>query len=124
MIQKITLLYVDDEPINLMLFEAIFRVKYEIIVARSGKEGLEKLKSNPQIEVVISDMRMPEMNGLSFISEAKLLYPKIYYYILSGYDITREIQESIANGLILQYFQKPFKVDEINRAIEERIANE
>ena len=84
MSSKITVLYIDDEPINLMLFEEIFSQNYEIITAGSGSEGLKILQSNPLIKVVISDMKMPVMNGIDFNSKAKTEFPDIVYFILTG----------------------------------------
>ena len=118
MYERIKILYVDDEPINLLLFKCMFENKYDVETAESGMKGLEILDNNPAIRVVITDMRMPHMNGIQFISKAKVLHPEIYFYMLSGYEITAEIQESLSNGLILKYFQKPFKMEEIDFTIE------
>jgi two-component system, response regulator, stage 0 sporulation protein F len=116
--KRIKILYVDDEPINLLLFKCMFENKYDIETAESGMKGLEILNHIPAIRVVISDMRMPQMDGIQFISKAKVLHPEIYFYMLSGYDITSDIQASLSNGLILKYFQKPFKMEEIDFTIE------
>jgi two-component system response regulator (stage 0 sporulation protein F) len=119
MSKKIKLLYVDDEPINLLLFKSMFEKKYQVLTAESGYEAIEILTKNADIDVVVSDMKMPLMNGLEFIAKVKPQYPKIYFYMLSGYELTAEIKESISKGLILQYFQKPFKMAEIDKCIEE-----
>lgn len=111
-------LYVDDEPINLMLFKTILRKKYEIVTADSGFSGLEELMINPDIRIVISDMRMPRMNGLEFIKKAKEKFPHVIFCILTGYEITDEIMDALASNLIYQYFQKPFKVLEIENALK------
>jgi two-component system, response regulator, stage 0 sporulation protein F len=116
---KTTMLYVDDEPLNLMLFEANFKRNYNVITAESGYEGLEKLRSNREIEVVISDMKMPGMDGIEFITEARRDYPKIIYFILTGYDITHEIADALNNKLIRKYFRKPFNMKEIDGSIQE-----
>ena len=119
----IKILYLDDEPINLMLFESMFDRKYKVITAESGFIGLEVLKDNPDTQVVISDMKMPLMNGLEFITKVKPNYPQIHFYLLSGYELTSEIQESLSTGLILKYFQKPFKMKEIDDTIIEYMSN-
>ncbi|HAN19435.1 MAG: hypothetical protein A2X13_02055 [Bacteroidetes bacterium GWC2_33_15] len=118
----LVILYVDDEPINLMLFEQMFKTKYKILTAESGYSGLNILNKNPEIKVVISDMKMPGMNGIEFILKAKELFPNILFYILTGYEITPEIQESLENGLISKYFQKPFNMKEIDDSISEIFA--
>ncbi len=117
----VPILYVDDEPINLMLFRQWFSSKYDVLTAESGIQGLEILQQKPGVKVIISDMRMPGMNGLEFIRKARESYPLVVFYILTGFDITREIQESLENGLISGYFQKPFNMKEIDRDISEKL---
>ena len=117
--KKTTLLYVDDEPINIMLFEANFKNHYHVVTAESGMKGLEKLQSNPEISVVVSDMKMPEMNGIQFIRQAKKKYSNIKYFILSGYELTEEIIDALNNKLILKYFKKPFNMKDIEDSIDE-----
>jgi two-component system, response regulator, stage 0 sporulation protein F len=104
----IKILYVDDEPINLRLFELTFNKMFKIITAISGKDGLKMLDNNKDIDVVISDYRMPNMNGLQFIKEAYKRYSDKSYFILSGYDQTEEIGEAIKNKMVKKYFMKPF----------------
>ncbi|MDP4210763.1 MAG: response regulator [Bacteroidota bacterium] len=119
--RNIKILYVDDEPLNLMLFKSIFAKKYFVFTAESGMAGLSVLQETPDVDVVISDMRMPKMSGLEFILKAKELYPHIYFYILTGYEITPEIRKYLNSGLISRYFQKPFDMKEIDGAIIERL---
>lgn len=119
---KSTLLYVDDEPINLRLFTINFKNKFHVLTADSGYEGLSVLKSNPETSVVISDMKMPGMNGLEFIRLAKKDYPGIAYFILTGFDITDEIAEALHAGIIFKYFRKPFNMKEIEASIQEALA--
>jgi response regulator RpfG family c-di-GMP phosphodiesterase len=57
---KITVLYVDDEMINLELFQMTFKNTFEILTAESGKAGLEIMQNYSKIQVVISDMKMPK----------------------------------------------------------------
>jgi two-component system, response regulator, stage 0 sporulation protein F len=113
----ITLLYVDDETINLKLFEINFKDKFNVITANSGFVGLEKLKENPSISVVISNMRMPEMNGIEFVRLAREQFPNVTYFMLSGYDITDEIELALKESVINKYFKKPFNMKEIEISI-------
>ena len=114
------ILYVDDEPINLMLFESMFDKTYTVFTAESAVEGLNMLTDN-NFQVVISDMKMPVMNGIEFIEEAKQNYPGIVYYILTGYHITQDIKSAIDKKLIKKYFQKPFNKEEIDKAIAQDV---
>ena len=118
---KYALLYVDDEPINTMLFEVNFKKKFSVITAQSGFEGLEKIKLNPQIKIVVSDMKMPEMNGVQFIRIAKNDYPHIDFFILTGFEITQEIADALNEKVINKYFRKPFNAQEIENAINEAL---
>ncbi|WP_258102527.1 response regulator [Marinoscillum sp. MHG1-6] len=111
------ILYVDDEVFNLQLFQLTFKNKYEIIVAESGEEGLQILKKNDQIRLIISDMNMPSMNGLEFLSKAKKLDRNIPSVILSGYTKTHQIDDAISSGLIADYFMKPLNRDELDEFI-------
>jgi two-component system, response regulator, stage 0 sporulation protein F len=117
--KTISILYVDDEPINLELFEIIFEDKFHILTAESGFNGLSVLRSNPEISVVISDMKMPGMNGIEFIKIARIEFPDILFFILTGYEISKEIDEALNEKIINRYFRKPFDMDEIENAIEE-----
>jgi two-component system response regulator (stage 0 sporulation protein F) len=118
MTQKSTLLYVDDEALNLLLFKMNFEKFYIVITCESGKEALEKIKQDSSIRVVISDMKMPHMNGIEFIQKAREFAPGLFYYILTGFEITDEIQEALDNDLIRKYFQKPFNVKEITQEVD------
>ena len=117
----ITILYVDDEPINLMLFDRMFHKKYNVLTAESGFLGLEVLQKNPDVKVILSDMKMPGMSGIEFIRKAKETYPDILFYILTGYEITPEIQKSLESGLISKYFQKPLNMKAIEESILEKL---
>jgi two-component system response regulator (stage 0 sporulation protein F) len=123
MTEKISILYVDDEPVNLQLFKFNFHKKFNIITAASGFEGLDLLNHNPKISIVISDMKMPGMNGLEFITKAKLLFPGIVFFILTGFDITPEIEEALNTKLIRKYCNKPFKIKELEEAIIQVLNN-
>ncbi len=115
--EKVKVLYVDDEPINIMLFENLFRKKYKVISASSGEEGMQLLASHNDVRVVVSDMNMPGMTGLEFASGAKKVYSGIHFFILTGYEVTPEITNAIETGVILQYFRKPFNTKEIDQSI-------
>lgn len=107
------ILYVDDEEINLEIFKINMHKYFKIETARSGVEGLRILEEGNTIQLVISDLRMPEMDGLEFIKTAKEKHPDIKFFIITGYEITPEIDEALETNLICQYFNKPYNVNEI-----------
>jgi len=114
-------LYVDDEVMNLFLFENLLAGKFEILTAKSPELGLEILKNDDTIDIVISDMKMPVMNGLQFIEKAQEYYKKCPYLILSGYHKIPEIEEALESGMIRGYLQKPFEVNQITATIHQEI---
>jgi two-component system, response regulator, stage 0 sporulation protein F len=115
---RLKLIYVDDEEMNRQLFRLLFEIKYEVITAESGVIALTLLENHPDTVVVISDMKMPTMSGIEFIQKAKVRFPYIRFFILTGYDITAEIQEALKTNLILNKFRKPFNFNEIDHAIK------
>ncbi len=121
--KKQKILYVDDEEINLFLFESNFKNNYEVLMAYDGFEGLNLLDSNPDTMLIISDMKMPGMSGIEFIKTAKTKYPDKKYYIHTGFDITDEIKEALETGLILEYLSKPFDVEKMHKIIAKALNN-
>jgi two-component system, response regulator, stage 0 sporulation protein F len=119
--EKLKILYVDDEQINLKLFIMNMNKKYDVITAENGIKGLEVLANNPTIAIVVSDMKMPKMSGLEFIKLAKEKYPNISFFILTGYEITEEIEEALKSGIIQKYFRKPFSIADIDSSIKNAI---
>lgn len=117
MSKDVCVLYVDDEPMNLKIFELSFKNKFKVYTAISGYEAIEILKKNSNICVVVSDMRMPKMDGIEFITIAKKEFPEIEYFILTGYDISEQISDALNSNLINKYFRKPFNFNEIYSSI-------
>ena len=114
---KINILYVDDEVLNVEVFELTFSWNYNVFKAYNGNEGLEVLQNNPEIQFVISDMKMPGMTGLEFIQEVKKGYPALPCMILSGYQQSDEIVEALKNDVIISYMMKPFNRKKIEELI-------
>jgi YesN/AraC family two-component response regulator len=81
---KNVLLYVDDERVNLELFRINFAKDYDVKIALSAKEGHSIIKEN-KVDVIISDLRMPEKNGFEFIKEIKRENPGKICNILSAF---------------------------------------
>ena len=114
---KINVLYIDDEPLNLDIFKISLNRYCNVFTANSGKEGLKFLKNNPYITHVISDFKMPGMDGIEFITIAKTSFPRKQYYILSGYHLNPEFTDAIQQNVISEYFEKPLEINKILRAM-------
>ncbi|MBN2653694.1 MAG: response regulator [Nitrospirae bacterium] len=107
------ILCVDDESSVLNAIKRIFMdEEYIILTAQSGKEGIDILKvEDPQI--IISDYRMPEMNGIDFLRQVREIKPETVRIVLSGYADTASIVEAINEGQIYKFIPKPWNDDEL-----------
>ncbi|MDR3566032.1 MAG: HDOD domain-containing protein [Negativicutes bacterium] len=116
------ILFVDDERSILKAIERLFfDFDCELVVAESGEEGLRLLAEN-SVDVVVSDMRMPGMDGHQFLRRVKALYPGTTRLILSGYADEKEIFESLIDGSNSLYLFKPWNGDELKKKIEQIFA--
>ena len=114
-----TILLVDDEPNVLKSLRRLIRTaKYNIILANSGKEALEVL-AKENVDVVLSDQRMPEMTGTELFKKVKDKYPHTVRMILSGYTELDCIAESINDGAIFRFLTKPWSDEELLNHIKE-----
>ena len=116
------MLFVDDERAILNALERLFfDSDIEVFVAESGEEGLKILEKQP-VDIVVSDMRMPVMNGHQFLHKVKSLYPSTTRIVLSGYASENELFASIIDGSNSIYLLKPWNNEELKEKIE-RIFN-
>jgi len=115
---KPTVLYVDDLPMNLKLFEATFKNDYHIILTESPREALEILNEKEKdIQVLVSDQRMPEMTGTELLEIVSREYPDIRRYLLTAYTDTETVIEGVNKGRIHGYIRKPMQPDDIRQSI-------
>lgn len=117
----VKILYVDDDVINLKLFQIVFKKKYEVIIAENATKALEILEKETNLSIVISDFIMPNINGIEFIKIAKNKFPIVNFSLLTGIQLNDEIQEALTNGLIQNYLSKPFKIEEIENFINQTL---
>jgi response regulator RpfG family c-di-GMP phosphodiesterase len=113
------ILYVDDEEINLELLQLTYLNELEVITARSAAEGLKLLERYPEINVIISDLKMPAMNGLDFIKKVKQKYNGKICMLLTGFMESDIMMEGFNKELIFRYLMKPWKRDELLASIRE-----
>jgi response regulator RpfG family c-di-GMP phosphodiesterase len=114
-----TILCVDDEKNILEILRRTLRKEnYRILTASSGAEGLRMLREN-QVSVVISDQKMPGMQGTEFLKMVKDRYPEVLTAILTGYADLETIREALNRGHISRFFLKPWNADELKLDIRD-----
>lgn len=116
--KTVKLLYVDDEYINLRLFELHFGKKYAVFTAENGKDALEILQKNHNIQIIITDLKMPGMSGLEFARIAKNRNPERMFLLLTGFEISPEIEHALNSGLLVKYFCKPLDADDMEWTLQ------
>ncbi|MFZ2269015.1 MAG: HD domain-containing phosphohydrolase [Azonexus sp.] len=116
-----TLLFVDDEPSILSALRRLFRPHgYRIFVAEGGAAGLALLETE-KVDLIISDMRMPEMDGATFLKEVRKRWPQTMRILLTGYaDVTSTVA-AINEGEIYRYISKPWDDVEIVKTVQEAL---
>jgi HD-like signal output (HDOD) protein/CheY-like chemotaxis protein len=115
---KKRVLFVDDETMILDALKRMlrpYRDEWEMLFAASGREALEMMKIKP-MDIVVSDMRMPEMDGLTLLTEVMRLYPETIRFILSGQSEKSAVLRAV--NITHQFLSKPCEAETIKRGIE------
>lgn len=125
---KHKILYVDDEPDNLVVFKSAFRRFYEVLTVESPDEALEKCKQE-HISIIITDQRMPGMTGVELLKTIPADQENIRM-VLTGFSDVEAIIEAINSGRVYKYITKPwdkndlkFTIDNAIEALELRLSN-
>lgn len=116
---QVKILFVDDERNVLKSLRRLFmdEDRYEIHMAESGAEGLEILEQEQDVRLIISDYRMPGMNGVQFLAQACDRSPDSIRIVLSGYADTAAVVEAINLGQIYKFIPKPWSDEELKSTV-------
>ena len=107
-----TILFVDDsELIIKALQKGLLNDPYNCLFAGSGKAALQILENN-EVQIICTDISMPELNGLELLKIVKEKYPKIVRLVLSGYTQIDMLLTAINQGEIFKFITKPWKLEE------------
>lgn len=117
-----TILLVDDEENILSALQRVLRRDaYRVLTSTSAAQALEILALN-QVQVILSDQRMPGVSGTEFFSQVKDMYPDTIRIVLSGYTDLRSVTEAINKGAIYKFMTKPWQDDELRSEIKQAFA--
>ncbi len=121
--EKKTILIVDDEYDNLSLLKRTFHAKYNILTASNGLEGWNVVQEkHDEIALIISDQKMPVMQGTEFLAKVQESYPNIVKIILTGHSDIDILIDSINKCNLFQYIFKPFDLDDLILVVQSGIA--
>lgn len=115
--KKYTILYVDDEESNLRIFKNTFRRDYNILTATSGDLGLELLQRE-EVDLILTDQRMPGMSGIDFLKNAMEKYPELNRILVTAYSDYDILREAVNELKIFQYVEKPWREEDIKTTID------
>ncbi|MEM9897091.1 MAG: response regulator [Bacteroidota bacterium] len=111
-------LFVDDEDINLFVFQKRYEKSLNVLTANNGELAREILKDNyADLEIVISDFKMPDEEGLDLLAALKTMKETLVCYLLTGYEDTQEILNAKKSGLVKEVFRKPVNYDLLEKEL-------
>ncbi|WP_019487490.1 SpoIIE family protein phosphatase [Kamptonema formosum] len=116
---KLKLMVVDDEPDNLDLLYRTFRRDFQVYKADSALNALQVLDEQGEMAVIISDQRMPEMNGTEFLGKTVERFPDTIRILLTGYTDVEDLVEAINAGQVFKYITKPWNPEELKSVINQ-----
>lgn len=116
------ILFVDDEPSILSALRRLFRPQgYRVLMAEGGAAGLALMEAEP-VDLVISDMRMPEMDGVQFLEQVRQRWPEVMRILLTGYADIGSTIDAINRGEIHRYIAKPWDDQDILLSVSDCLA--
>jgi len=116
-----TILFLDDEDRILNALAALFRYKYQVFTATTGAQALAILRQC-HVHVVVSDQRMPGMTGVEFLRQAKAASPRTVRILLTGFSDLSAIIDSVNDGEVYRFLNKPWGNQEIQAVIADALA--
>jgi DNA-binding NtrC family response regulator len=109
----------DEETLTYSLYQSfiVSQKEYEVITAASGEEASEKL-NDTEFDLVITDIKMPGMDGLELLSLIKSKYPSTEVIVMTAYGSPEKREEALQKGARF-YIEKPFEIKEIKQLVME-----
>lgn len=118
-VEKLKLMVVDDEPDNLDLLYRTFWRDFKVYKANNAYDALAILEQEGEMAVIISDQRMPDMNGTEFFSRTVDRFPDTIRILLTGFTDVEDLVDAINSGQVFKYITKPWKPQQIKALVEQ-----
>jgi CheY-like chemotaxis protein len=116
-----TILCVDDEPRVTQALERHLREKFRVLTAASGAQGIDILSHERDVAVVVSDMRMPQMDGATFLRHTRALQPTAVRVLLTGQADVAAAIKAINEGQIFRFLTKPCPPEQLLAMVDEAV---
>src|SRR5262249_7106317 len=116
-----TLLVVDDDQYILNLLSSVLKDEFEVLTASSA-EAARHLFARRQIDLVLTDQRMPQTTGAELVEWVRQNHPATVRLLMSGFAEIDEAAEAVNRGHICGYIFKPFQIDELWRILRDAAA--
>lgn len=116
---KLKLMVVDDEPDNLDLLYRTFRRDFRVFKANGAMSALKILDEEGEMAIIISDQRMPLMNGTEFLSKTVERFPETIRILLTGFTDVEDLVEAINSGKVFKYITKPWQPDHLKAVVQQ-----
>lgn len=117
--EKPRLLCLDDEIDNLDALERIFRKKYQVLKASTPQEAFDFLDQYPELAVIISDQRMPQITGVEFLEKSITTHPECMRILLTGYTDIESVIGAVNKGQIYRYLTKPWDPLDLQNTVDQ-----
>jgi len=111
------ILFVDDEIAVVTSYQRLLHREFEVSIALGGEQGLASIQASGPYAVVVSDMRMPGMNGAQFLSQVRHTAPDTVRMLLTGYTDLDAAMDAVNEGNIFRFLTKPCEKDLLVKAI-------
>lgn len=116
---KLKLMVVDDEPDNLDLLYRTFRREFRVFKADGAISALEVLDKEGEMAIIISDQRMPLMNGVEFLSKTVDRFPETIRILLTGYTDVEDLVGAINEGKVFKFITKPWNPEQLKETVNQ-----
>ena len=113
-----SVLVVDDEPYILATLSTLLKAAgYHVLTAGSG-EAAQQLFSSHEIDIILSDQKMPRMNGIELLEWVRIHHPRTVRLLMTGFAELENAVEAINRGQVFRYVFKPWKTEQLEETLE------
>nr|MBA3848001.1 response regulator [Planctomycetota bacterium] len=111
------ILFVDDDANALAAYQRTLRKAFDVRIATGGEAALKALAGGDRFVAIVSDMHMPQMDGIEFLSRARVIAPDATRVMLTGADDQRTAADAVNRGSIFRFLAKPCTAEQLAETI-------